>query len=86
MLFRSGYQTGVIATEETKGRYQTGLVKSIGSRTEEKTIALNLYKVLREFDTQGVEYIYSESFEQGELGQAIMNRLLKAAGYDVWEV
>lgn len=83
---QEGYQTGVIATEETKGRYQTGLVKSIGSRTEEKTIALNLYKVLREFDTQGVEYIYSESFEQGELGQAIMNRLLKAAGYDVWEV
>lgn len=83
---QEGYQTGVIATEETKGRYQTGLVKSIGSRKEEKTIALNLYKVLREFDAQGVEYIYSESFEQGELGQAIMNRLLKAAGYDVWEV
>lgn len=83
---QEGYQTGVIATEETKDRYKAGLVKSIGSRKEEKSIASNLYKVLREFDERETEYIYSESFEQGDLGQAIMNRLLKAAGYDVLEV
>ena len=83
---QEGYQTGIIATEETKDSYHIGLVKSIGSREEEKSIAANLYKVLREFDGTGTEYIYSESFEKGDLGQAIMNRLLKAAGYDVLEV
>ena len=83
---QEGYQAGVIATEETKDKYKSGCVKSIGSRNEEKTIASNLYKVLREFDEQKIDYIYSESFEQGDLGQAIMNRLLKAAGYEVLEV
>lgn len=83
---KEGHQVGIIATEETKDRYCTGLVKSIGSRREEETIAANLYKVLREFDETGIEYIYSESFEKGDLGQAIMNRLLKAAGYDIFEV
>lgn len=81
-----GEQAAIIATEETKEKYSVGLVKTIGSRKEEETIAANLYKVLREFDEIGVKYIYSESFETGNLGQAIMNRLLKAAGYSVLEV
>lgn len=83
---KEGHLTGVIATEETKDSYLMGVVKSIGSRKEEETIAANLYKILREFDEIGTEYIYSESFEKGDLGQAIMNRLLKAAGYDILEV
>lgn len=76
-----GSRVGVIATEETKGRYPEGIVKTVGSRREEATILHGLYNVLREFDDMGVEYIYSESFSGGKHGQAIMNRLLKAAGY-----
>ena len=34
-------------------------------------------------DDEGGEYIYSESFDEGDLGQAIMNRLMKAAGHRV---
>ncbi len=33
-----------------------------------------------------VDYIYSESFSQDHLGQAIMNRLSKAAGYQIYKV
>ncbi len=72
---------GIICTEETKGRYPCGNVKCIGSRQDELSIASHLFAVLREFDEDGVEEIYSESFDTPGLGQAIMNRLLKAAGH-----
>ena len=39
-----------------------------------------------EFDDLKVDYIYSESFSQDHLGQAIMNRLSKAAGYQIYKV
>ena len=65
------------------GRYKADVVKSIGTRADEATIANHLYAVLREFDDAEVEYIYSESFAAGGIGSAIMNRLLKAAGHHV---
>lgn len=74
-------RTGVICTEETRERYPRGDVKCIGSRKDELSIASHLFQVLREFDADGVERIYSESFASPGLGQAIMNRLLKAAGH-----
>ena len=78
---RLGYKVGIIATNETIDSYSTGVVKNIGSRSNENTIAKNLYKVLREFDEEDVSYIYSEAFEADGMGYAIMNRLEKAAGH-----
>lgn len=78
---RNGSRVGVICTEETKGQYDRGIVRSVGSRSQEETIAHNLFAVLREFDDLGVDYIYSEEFPQKRLGYAIMNRMKKAAGY-----
>lgn len=78
---RLGYQVGIIATNETEEFYSTGIVKNIGSRNNENTIAKNLYKVLREFDEEEVSYIYSEAFATDGIGDAIMNRLEKAAGH-----
>lgn len=78
---RLGYKVGIIATNETEEFYSTGVVKSIGSRNHESTIAKNLYRILREFDDEEVSYIYSESFAQDGIGDAIMNRLEKAAGH-----
>ncbi|MBR3417411.1 MAG: threonylcarbamoyl-AMP synthase, partial [Oscillospiraceae bacterium] len=43
-------------------------------------------RALREFDTEGVETIYAESFSRDGFGQAVMNRLLKAAGYTIIQV
>jgi L-threonylcarbamoyladenylate synthase len=34
-------------------------------------------------DKQNIDVVYSEEFESTGLGQAIMNRLLKSAGYKV---
>lgn len=79
-------KVGIICTEETKARYPNGDVKCIGSRQDELSIASHLFAILREFDEDGVEAIYSESFEAPGLGQAIMNRLLKAAGHQKVDV
>ncbi len=79
----SGSSVGIIATDETKELYRYGTVMTIGSRKDETSIAAGLYGILREFDEMHTEYIYSESFEDNSLGQAIMNRLLKAAGYRI---
>ncbi len=80
---QQGQQAGVLACEETKDLYQAGLVKCIGSREADDTIARHLYQALREFDQEQVTCIYSESFDTPRMGQAIMNRLLKAAGHRI---
>lgn len=78
---RQGRKAGIIATNETMPFYTYGLIKNIGSRDNEKTIARNLYAVLREFDEEDVAEIFSESFAAQGIGKAIMNRLEKAAGH-----
>lgn len=78
-----GCRVGIIATQETQKDYDQGLVISIGSRHDEGEIIHNLYHILREMDRLQVDVIYSESFSEGARGQAIMNRLLKAAGHQV---
>ena len=81
-----GKKVGVIATDETAGRYEKGLVRSLGARKHEEEIAMHLFEVLRSFDETDVDCIYSESFEEAAIGSAIMNRLLKAAGHKVVRV
>lgn len=76
-----GEKVGIIATDESKHLYSRGKVVSIGSRKDEESIARGLYGILRDFDDMGVDVIYSETFYDDDLGQAIMNRLIKAAGY-----
>ncbi len=78
---KQGFKTGVIATGENADKYEADVVKVVGSRSEESAIAASLYRILREFDDEKVDAIYSESFATDGIGQAIMNRLLKAAGH-----
>lgn len=79
----AGEKAGIIATSGFIGNYSADVIKCVGSREEEEVIARRLFTILREFDDEGVTRIYSESFESQGLGQAIMNRLLKAAGHNV---
>ena len=78
--------TGVIGTEETVSKYHAKIVKSMGTRNDELSISSHLYSILREFDESDAQVIYSESFEEGAMGNAIMNRLLKAAGHKIIHV
>lgn len=79
-------RTGVIGTAERIACYHADSVKNAGSRGEPLAAARQLYTFLREFDDEEVAYIYSEAFEGTGIGQALMNRLLKAAGHKVIQV
>jgi L-threonylcarbamoyladenylate synthase len=80
-----GLKTAVIATEETLSSYSADLILSVGKRSEEETIAHNLFSVLRTMDEENADIIYSEEFDTPGIGQAVMNRLIRAAGHKVIE-
>lgn len=93
---KDGKKVGIIVTEETESDYRRLLsdcgvqgaedkcvLFMLGSRSDEESIARNLYAVLRDCDEEGVDYIFSETFSSNNLGEAIMNRLRKAAGYNI---
>ncbi len=86
----AGERTGVISTEEQIHKYKASSIKNAGSRIDTMIIAKQLYSFLREFDDENVSHIYSECFSNtfGDkgYGQAVMNRLLKAAGHKVIKV
>lgn len=81
-----GIRTAVLCAEETKAQYVCDYVYSLGSLKSEKEISAHLFAALRSFDTEQMEVIYSESFENTKLARAIMNRLRKAAGYQTLQV
>lgn len=83
---RMDKKVGIIGTDENISLYKSGIIKCVGSRREEATVARHLYRILREFDDEQVDVIYSEAFEESGIGQAIMNRLLKAAGHHIEKV
>ena len=80
---REGKKPGVIAADETVSAYRGAVVKGIGARNDEEEIARNLFAVLREFDEEDTDILFSEAFDTPRMGQAIMNRLLKAAGHHI---
>lgn len=83
LFHKNNKKTGVIATDSSVAGYRADVCKSVGDRNDEDAIARELYRVLRELDDECVEVIYAEAFDDAGVGQAIMNRLLKAAGYRV---
>lgn len=85
---KQGYKVGIITTTQHRELYVKLVgnkieVVTIGDEERLETIANNLYKVLRDFDKNNTEYIYGETFDEKNIGQAIMNRLTKAAGYNI---
>lgn len=75
-----GLKVGVMCLSQNKKMY-SGEVIGLGNTLEE--IAKNLFDVLREMDKIDVDIVYSEAFTTEGLGQAIMNRLVKSAGYKI---
>ncbi len=79
-------KVGILASDETKDLYKNGTVISLGSLENMQEIASNLFEALRHLDDLNVDIILSESFEEKGIGVAIMNRLRKAAGFNVVRV
>lgn len=83
---KAGRTVGVISTSENIGLYHSDVVKDVGHKACEAETAHRLFRILREFDDEQIEKIYSESFAEDGVGAAVMNRLLKAAGQQIIRV
>ena len=79
-------EVAVLTTDENLNRFDKGNIISLGSEKDLNQIAKNLFEALRKCDDLGVQYILCQGFEEKGVGVAIMNRLNKAAGYDILEV
>ncbi len=76
-------RVGVLATSETAWAYEADVVKSLGSRRNVEAMASQLFRLLREFDSENVDVIVAEGVPLDGLGLAVMNRLRKASGYNI---
>lgn len=79
-------RVGVLTTLENKDAFpDADVVLPCGRRSDPATVAHDLFAVLRRFDAEHVDVIYSETFSEAGIGKAIMNRLSKAAAGRVYE-
>jgi L-threonylcarbamoyladenylate synthase len=78
-----GEKVGILATDETQTSYQAYVVKSLGSRSNLAMVAQNLFRLLREVDSENVDVIIAEGVSSEGLGLAVMNRLRKASAYRI---
>lgn len=78
---RLGKKVGILTTEESKHLYHESIVITCGRREQLSTVAAGLYQALRAFDEFDVDLIVGEVFPRIGIGEAIMNRLMKAAGH-----
>lgn len=88
LYHREGTSIGILNTDETASMYEPSLyafckILSLGSRENPESLASNLFRCLREFDEKSVEMIMAETPDANGIGQAVMNRLLKAAGGNI---
>ncbi|MDD4898288.1 MAG: L-threonylcarbamoyladenylate synthase [Methanocellales archaeon] len=82
---QGGKRVGIMATSESP-RYDADIVKVVGSRADLRTVARNLFEILRGFDEAKVDMIIAEGVETKGIGLAIMDRLERAAGYRILRV
>ncbi len=74
---------GVIIESEYKNEINCDNVYDIGSELDEDEVAKNLFATLRKLDEDGIELAFVPVFESKNIGKATMNRLLKAASYNI---
>jgi L-threonylcarbamoyladenylate synthase len=82
----SDASTGVLCCREDFDRYVSRNKLCVGSRKDPYEIASNIFECLRCFDEMAVDRIYSEYFDISDIGEAVMNRLTKAAAGRISEV
>jgi len=78
-----GKRVGILATDETISDYDADVLKSLGSRSNVAAIARHLFRLLREFDEEKVDIIIAEGIPAKGLGLAVMNRLRRAANFNI---
>ena len=75
----SGKRVGVLVSEELATQLSADEFQICGTQDNLETIAGELYQSLRGFKQSEVDLILAETYPEEGVGQAIMNRLTKAA-------
>lgn len=90
LILETDKRLGLLATREMVAGLSQYLsevsVKILGSREDLNEVAGQLFKLLREFDEEEVDLIIAEGLPLQGIGLAVMNRLRKAAGYQILRV
>lgn len=81
-----GIEPGILATEQTKDLYGFKEVYCMGDRDHPGSIAANLFKILRELDEKHIRVVFAEAVDEKGIGLAVMNRMTRAAGYNIIKV
>lgn len=76
------HKISVICESEYKELFDVNVLP-LGSKDNQLEMAHNLFASLRDMDKDNVEYIFIHYLNNDELGYALMNRLEKAAGYQI---
>ncbi|MFC4599759.1 L-threonylcarbamoyladenylate synthase [Cohnella hongkongensis] len=76
----AGRRVAVLSCSEHAAGYRAHAVFDWGSRAEPEKAAQALYATLRECDERGIDFIVAEGYPEDGIGEALMNRLRKAAG------
>lgn len=79
-------QVAILSTDELYNSFKFGKVISLGSEKNLVDVARNLFEALRKCDDLNVDIILCQAFDEKDVGLAIMNRLNKAAGFDILDV
>lgn len=78
----AGRICAIAATEQTKHFYNGKMYVILGDRDHPETLCANLFSALRELDERA-DCILAEGISPEAVGLAYMNRLLRAAGFQV---
>ncbi|GAB2541968.1 L-threonylcarbamoyladenylate synthase [Gracilibacillus alcaliphilus] len=76
---QAGHKVGVLASSSLIEQLDANEKYNCGNHDNLREVAANLYFGLRYFNHKSVDLILSESFPAEGIGEAIMNRLAKAA-------
>ena len=84
---QQGERVGVLVADEDVPAFQESdaLVHSLGNAADPRQVASSLFASLRFLENAGVQVILCRNFDTSGLGLAIRDRLLKAAGGQVFE-
>ena len=83
----SDEKTGVLTVEEHLKCYpKSALTVAAGTKKDAFSMERELFAALRRFDEKTVERIFAEDLSKYGAGEAVMNRLLKAAGGNLFPV
>ena len=79
-----GRKVGALVANETAAQLPAGtVIEQYGSRAHPEQLAAHLFTLLRRFDDQDVDVIFAEGIKENGIGLAVMNRMRKAAGFQI---